>query len=298
MKFVRFLLTNKQIRVGLVSEEMVYDITPLMPENVDSLTDLIKNHQVTVGLLAGKELNSLEKYSFTDLDTEPNEEQPYLITPFDPPEVWACGVTYLRSREAREFETQSKTIYDHIYEAERPELFIKGNAANSRVVGPNNWVGIRNDSTWMVPEPELGLVLDADSEIMGFVIGNDQSSRDIEGENPLYLPQAKIFKNCCSIGPMLVTKDEIRDSCNLNIACRIYRGGEKIFEDSANTSQLKRSYDELISFLKRDNVILPGTVLLTGTCIVPPNEFSLADGDLIEIEIDNLGLLRNVARNI
>ncbi|MEH7178595.1 fumarylacetoacetate hydrolase family protein [Neobacillus vireti] len=221
-------------------------------------------------------------------------EELQLTLPIRPEEVWASGVTYLKSREARNLESKAATnqsIYDKVYEAERPELFLKSTL--NRTIGPDTPVYIRTDSNWQIPEPELGLVLSSKGEIVGYTIGNDMSSRDIEGENPLYLPQAKVWKNSCSIGPSIRLAETVDDPYNLLITCRIHRNSELIFEESANTSQLKRKYDELVSFLCRDNVVFNGTVLLTGTCIVPDEDFTLAEGDVIEIEISGIGVLRN-----
>jgi len=307
MKLVRFILpnsNNKEKRVGFLEENIVYDITQLFPNDIDFFTYLLEKAQkqevaisdILREILRDTDKNALPNYIFSDLDIPPNDKNPYLITPFDPPEVWGAGVTYSRSCEARERETQSKNIYDKVYEAKRPEIFFK--APLKRVVGPNDWVGLRSDSNWMVPESELGIVLDSTGKIIGYIIGNDMSSRDIEGENPLYLPQAKIFKHSCSIGPMLVLKEEIPDVRNLTIECRIIRAKDVVFQQSANTSQLKRSLVELINYLIQDNYVFPWTVLLTGTCIVPPDDFTLLDGDIIEVEIEKLGILRNVAKKI
>lgn len=222
-----------------------------------------------------------------------------LLVPIEAPEVWACGVTYERSRDARNYESEdgkigSTTFYDKVYDAERPEIFLKSTAA--RTVGPNDKVYLRNDSNWQIPEPELGLVINSQGEILGYSIGNDMSCRDIEGENPLYLPQAKIWRNSCSIGPAILLSEAVQDPYQFDITCRIFRNGEKVIEGNANTRQLKRKFDELVSYLLKDNQIFDGTVLLTGTCIVPPNEFTLADGDQIEIEISDIGILQNTVR--
>lgn len=227
------------------------------------------------------------------LPIESKLEDLTLTLPIQPEEVWASGVTYLKSRDARNLESKAtgESFYDKVYEAERPELFIKSTL--HRTVGPNASVYIRTDSSWQIPEPELGLVLSSKGDIVGYTIGNDMSSRDIEGENPLYLPQAKIWRNSCSIGPSIRLAETVEDPYNLNISCRIHRNSVMVFEGQANTSQLKRKYDELISYLLRDNVVFDGTVLLTGTCIVPPEDFTLADGDVIEIEITGIGVLRN-----
>lgn len=213
------------------------------------------------------------------------------VIPYVPPEIWGAGVTYLRSRDAREEETKMKGIYEMVYEAVRPEIFLK--TTGLRVVGPGDYACIRSDSNWSVPEPELATVLGFNQEIVGYTIGNDLSARDIEGQNPLYLPQAKIYNRCCSIGPVIATPETIQDPMNLQIEMRIYRHGTEVFRGSVNTRNLRRSIDELISFLCRDNIIAPGTILLTGTGIVPPDEFALQDGDSVEITIEGIGTLTN-----
>lgn len=222
-------------------------------------------------------------------------EELTLSLPINAYEVWASGVTYLRSRDARNYESQGNeptvSYYDKVYVAERPELFLK--STDRRTIGPNDPLYLRSDSNWIIPEPELGLVIDGNGTIVGYTIGNDMSSRDIEGENPLYLPQAKMWKHSCSVGPAILLAETVDNPYDFEIICRIFRKGEKVFEDSANTSQLKRSYEELVEYLMRDNIVFPGTVLLTGTCIVPPNDFTLNDGDLVEIEIPRIGKLIN-----
>ncbi|MCG7381496.1 fumarylacetoacetate hydrolase family protein [Paenibacillus sp. ACRRY] len=220
----------------------------------------------------------------------------HLITPLDAPEVWAAGVTYQRSREARNYEAtdgklDAETFYDKVYGAERPEIFFKSTAA--RTVGPNEAVTLRSDSTWQIPEPELGLVLAADGSIVGYIAGNDMSCRDIEGENPLYLPQAKIWRNSCSIGPAIRLAETVKNPYEFSIVCQIYRDESVVVKSEASTSELNRKLDELVSFLARDNDVYDGTVLLTGTSIVPPNDFTLEPGDRIEISISDIGTLIN-----
>lgn len=220
----------------------------------------------------------------------------HLITPVDAPEVWAAGVTYQRSREARNYEAtdgklDAETFYDKVYDAERPEIFFKSTAA--RTVGPNEAVTLRSDSTWQIPEPELGLVLAADGSIVGYIAGNDMSCRDIEGENPLYLPQAKIWRNSCSIGPAIRLAETVKNPYEFSIVCQIYRDESMVVKSEASTSELNRKLDELVSFLARDNDLYDGTVLLTGTSIVPPNDFTLEPGDRIEISISDIGTLIN-----
>jgi len=224
-----------------------------------------------------------------------------LSTPVDAEEVWAAGVTYEKSREARNYEaTQGKldarTFYDKVYEAERPEIFLK--STRSRTVPPEGEMCLRSDSHWQIPEPELGLVLMKDGAIAGYTVGNDLSCRDIEGENPLYLPQAKVWKRSCSIGPTIRLAETVADPYRLDITCRIYRGGRLAFEGEAQTGQLKRRLNELVAYLIRDNETFEGMVLLTGTCIVPPNEFTLEDGDVVEIEISGIGVLRNPMKQL
>lgn len=220
----------------------------------------------------------------------------HLLTPVDAPEVWAAGVTYERSREARNEESKGasggeETFYDKVYRAERPEIFLKSTSA--RTARPGSPVCIRGDSDWQVPEPELGIVLDSRGRILGYTAGNDMSCRDIEGENPLYLPQAKIWRRSCSFGPAIRLAETVPNPYDLTINCRIYRDGRLAVDESANTGQLRRKLDELASWLTRDNVVFDGTVLLTGTCVVPPDRFTLKPGDRIEIEITGIGTLVN-----
>ncbi|HET9001097.1 MAG TPA: fumarylacetoacetate hydrolase family protein, partial [bacterium] len=205
-------------------------------------------------------------FSYRDLDRAPSPEAPHLLLPVQPHEVWAAGVTYERSREARLAETTTVGIYDKIYDAERPELFFKATA--SRCVGPNAPIGIRSDSRWTVPEPELAVVLSEEGEVLGYTLGNDMSARDIEGENPLYLPQTKIYRACCSIGPTILLSDEPVEQ-RLTLWCRIERRGREVFRGEVGTSRIRRPIAELVAYLRRANDIPPMTVLLTGTGIVP-----------------------------
>ncbi len=249
---------------------------------------------------AGREgVSSLDLVRRSVLDTNllnMDWEALSLLVPIEAPEVWAAGVTYERSKQARNYEAtggkmDAATFYDKVYDAVRPEIFFKSTAA--RTVGPKANVFLRSDSHWQIPEPELALVLDKEGVIVGYTIGNDMSCRDIEGENPLYLPQAKIWRNSCVLGPAIRLVETVIDPYALQITCRIYRDNHKVVEGTASTGQLKRKLDELVSFLCRDNVIFDGTVLLTGTCIVPPNDFTLAAGDRIEIDITGIGTLVN-----
>ena len=214
-----------------------------------------------------------------------------LAAPIDRQEVWAAGVTYLRSRDARmEESVAAKSAYDLVYEADRPEIFFK--ATPSRVTGPGEEIAIRGDSTWDVPEPELALLINRDGEIVGYSIGNDMSSRSIEGENPLYLPQAKMYSRCAGLGPVITLAWEMGDIRDRAIRLVIRRGGEVLFDGSTSTSQIHRTFDDLVGYLRRHNEFPHGVFLMTGTGIIPPSEFTLEHGDDVEISIDNIGSLR------
>lgn len=211
--------------------------------------------------------------------------------PIDEQEVWAAGVTYLRSRDARMEESNQKDVYDQVYDADRPEIFFK--ATPNRVSGPGEPVAIRADSGWDVPEPELVLVLNSRGEVVGYTIGNDVSSRSIEGENPLYLPQAKLYSHSAALGPTIVLKDELSDVSNLPIELTIQRDGAMLFRDTTSTSQLHRPLDDLASYLFRANEFPSGVFLMTGTGIVPPSEFTLQQGDTVTIAVEGIGSLEN-----
>lgn len=214
-----------------------------------------------------------------------------LLPPIDGrTEVWAAGVTYVRSREARVAESEkSATVYELVYDAERPEIFFK--SAAWKVVGDEDPVAIRTDSTVDVPEPELAVVVNADGDIVGFTVCDDVSSRSIEGENPLYLPQAKVFAGGCALGPGIRPAWEIADPYRLGIALRIQRDGRIVWDGTADTGQLHRKLDELVRYLRHSDVFPDGVVLSTGTCLVPDLPFTLQAGDRIDIEIDEVGLL-------
>lgn len=204
-------------------------------------------------------------------------------------EVWAAGVTYRRSLEARAEEATDHTPYDLVYEAERPELFFK--APGWRVRGPGAPIAIRADSGWDVPEPELALVLDPRMRIVGYTIGNDVSSRTIEGENPLYLPQAKLYDGACALGPALVPADAVAPPFEIGI--QVLRGGDVVFAGETSTAQMRRSFEELAGHLGRALTLPEGAVLLTGTGIVPDTSVTLRPGDVVRIEIVGLGVLEN-----
>jgi 2-dehydro-3-deoxy-D-arabinonate dehydratase len=213
-----------------------------------------------------------------------------LLPPIDAQEVWASGVTYLRSKVARMDESRkSADIYDQVYDAERPELFFKSTA--TRVAGHGMPIRIRRDSTWNVPEPELVLVLSSHGDIVGATIGNDMSSRSIEGENPLYLPQAKIYNGSCALGPVIDLNEGEPEPRTILIA--ISRRGKSIFSGEISTSQMKRKATDLAQWLFRELQFPAGVFLFTGTGIVPPNDFTLNEGDVVTITIEGIGTLEN-----
>jgi len=207
-------------------------------------------------------------------------------------EVWAAGVTYKRSKIAREEESAgAASFYDKVYTAERPELFLK--AAAWRVIGPGGLVRIRKDGKWNVPEPELALVVSPALKIVGYTIGNDVSSRDIEGENPLYLPQAKVYDGSCAVGPVVTLAGAMPPLAGVQVKLEIDRGGKRAFEGSTNLGQMARTPEDLVGWLGRETSFPHGAILLTGTGIVPPDVFTLASGDDIRISIDGIGTLAN-----
>ncbi|MBC8078217.1 MAG: fumarylacetoacetate hydrolase family protein [Chloroflexales bacterium] len=234
-------------------------------------------------------------YALNELERAPAPDVAHLLAPVSPPEVWACGVTYKRSAEFRDAETGKEVgIYDQVYMADRPELFFKATAI--RCVGPDAPIRIRADSTFTAPEPELALLLNSEGAIVGYTLANDVSAWDIERANPLYLPQSKIFLGCCALGPWLVTPDEVDDPYDVALSCEITRGGVSVFAGSASTGQLNRRFEQLISYLLRDNAIPEGTVLLTGTGIIVPADVPLRPGDVVAISAPGFGTLRNTAQ--
>jgi 2-dehydro-3-deoxy-D-arabinonate dehydratase len=222
-----------------------------------------------------------------------------LTAPITPRDAWGCGVTYKRSAEFRDEETSgtsTKGMYDYVYSAERPEIFWKGTAAHC--VGPFEPISIRRDSEFTAPEPELALVLDRNGGLIGFTAADDVSAWDIERENPLYLPQSKIFVGCLAIGPVIVTPDEAGSGMDLDLRCRILRGEQAIFDGSVNTSRIGRSFEQLIEYLTRDNAIGNGTIVCTGTGVIAEREHALRTGDVVEITIDKIGRIANPVRKL
>jgi 2-dehydro-3-deoxy-D-arabinonate dehydratase len=280
LKVCRFLTSQRETRVGLLTGEN--QILDLSDAGVNNLTFLLETKDA---------LEQLETLSQQRLARFPlNQIQ--LLSPIERQEVWAAGVTYLRSKKARMEESNfSANAYDRAYSAQRPEIFFK--SLPEKVVGPGEPVGIRTDAQWNVPEPELALVINSHGTIVGYTIGNDMSSRDIEGENLLYLPQAKIYHRSCAVGPCIVVGSTETVARTWTITLQIYREGRIIFEGQTTVDQIKRRFEELVSYLCRSQTFPYGAVLLTGTGIVPGENFTLQPEDRVRIEVDGIGVLEN-----
>jgi 2-dehydro-3-deoxy-D-arabinonate dehydratase len=217
-------------------------------------------------------------------------EEVQLEAPLDGQEVWAAGVTYKRSKTARmEESAAAASCYDRVYASDRPELFFK--ATPNRVAGPGQPVRIRVDASWNVPEPELALVINSRKQLVGFTVGNDMSSRDIEGDNPLYLAQAKVYNQSCGLGPWITLSSAMPPRSEIGIQLQVFRNTERVFHGETHIEQMARSFEDLIGWLGRDNSFPAGAILLTGTGIVPENDFTLLPGDRIDISIDGIGTL-------
>lgn len=280
MRVAKVELPGGEKRVAVLVESGVYILA--WSENCRSLTDVL--HADDPVDLVGS--------MFDEKATLIAAQQVKMLAPIDRQEVWAAGVTYKRSQVARMEESESAAShYDKVYTAPRPELFFKANAR--RVSGPGQPIRIRTDTKWSVPEPELALVVSPAGKLVGMTAGNDVSARDIEGENPLYLPQAKLYDQCCALGPCILIPEEPLDLAATQITLKITRRGSEVFRGQTDLGQMKRTFEELIEWLMRDNSFPDGAILLTGTGIVPPNEFSLASGDIVSIDIAGIGTLTN-----
>lgn len=280
MKLCRFQQGPGRPRVGLVREDDT--ILDLSAEGIDRLTSLFEFEGLAaqLGALASQ---NLPRLALADVK---------LLAPLEQQEVWAVGVTYLRSKKARMDESEfSATAYDKVYDAPRPELFFK--SMPEKVVGPGGAVGIRGDARWSVPEPELAFILNSRGHIVGYTVGNDMSSRDIEGENLLYLPQAKIYTGSCALGPFVRVGATEAEARTWKISLEIRRGGKPVFQGEVSAGQLKRPFEEMAGYLFRCQSFPHGAVLLTGTGIVPPDSFTLASGDVVRISISGVGVLEN-----
>ena len=278
MKLGRFQNSAGEIRVGQLVD--AFTVADLSAAGITSITELLEDSDriQRVEALTGVPTVQLSEVK--------------LLTPVEQQEVWAAGVTYLRSKKARMEESDfSANAYDQVYEAPRPEIFFK--SLPDKVVHPGEPVGIRADSKWNVPEPELTLVINSAKEMVGVSIGNDMSSRDIEGENLLYLPQAKVYDRSCAVGPWIVvgaSEEEIRQ---WTIGVEIGRGGQSVFSGETSIDNIKRSFNELLDYLGRSQSFPHGAMLLTGTGVVPDDDFTLAEKDVVSIHISGIGTLGN-----
>ena len=280
MKLAKYRGSNGLVSVGLVEGESLQPLA--MSDQYRTLADV----------LDATDPAGVARFLIDHSAAPVALESVQLLAPVDAQEVWAAGVTYRRSKTARMEESETAaSVYDRVYDAPRPELFFKATAL--RVVGPDRAVRIRRDSAWNVPEPELVLVLNARLELVGFTIGNDMSSRDIEGENPLYLPQAKLYDQSCAVGPWVALAAFMPPRTAIEIRLSIVRGGAVVFEGQTDVGQMHRTFEDLIEHLGRDNTFRDGAMLLTGTGIVPGSDFTLAPGDTVNISIDGIGTLTN-----
>lgn len=283
MRLGKIRLTDNSIRVVIVEEDgRLRPLDLMQVESTRSLMDILNSND-PIGLarfLVDKTAATLDPRNVT------------VLAPIDRQEVWAAGVTYKRSQVARMQESETgASHYDKVYTAPRPEIFFK--ATPNRVSGPSEPLRVRADSNWSVPEPELALVISATKRLVGFTVGNDMSARDIEGENPLYLPQAKVYNQCCGLGPYIwIPESEVNRQAT-KIRLKIERNGTPAFEGETDLGQMKRDFLELIDWLTRENDLLNGAFLLTGTGVVPPDNFTLNHGDLVSIEITSIGTLTN-----
>jgi 2-dehydro-3-deoxy-D-arabinonate dehydratase len=280
MRVCRFETKQTAIHIGLVADNST--LLDLTPAGVTQLETLLESDAPAL---------RLQELAKQNLPRVPLNEVK-LRAPVERQEVWAAGVTYLRSKKARMEESDfSASAYDRVYEAERPEIFFK--SLPEKVVPAGEPVGIRRDARWSVPEPELALVLNSRQKVVGYTIGNDMSSRDIEGENLLYLPQAKTYRNSCALGPWIHVGPDEETARRWEITLNIVRSGTTVFSGSTSVGQIKRRFDELTGFLFRSQVFPHGAVLLTGTGVVPPDSFTLQEKDIVRIEISGIGVLEN-----
>ena len=288
---VRYFQPESGARLGLSIGGTIHDVSHRYPSLAAWFRGSCGKVDSAIADVRSAAAESQISFPASALDNAPSPDTAHWLPPVDEQEVWAAGVTYLDSRKARQEEAvDGGDVYARVYVAERPEIFYKASLKNT--VGPFGKVGIRRDSSWNVPEPELGLVVNPAMEMVGFTIGNDMSSRDIEGENPLYLPQAKVYTASCALGPgiLLAPSEQWLDT---TIRLSIRRDGAEVFSGSISTDQIKRSIPELIDYLGRSNSYPAGAILLTGTAIVPPAEFTLQPDDVVSISIDGIGRLEN-----
>ena len=299
MRLSQIIWPDGRVHAGLVEGSEVIDLALDGTQRVDQFVALAaKRQQPLQHVIAAARNVANSSYPLQSLLTPDSSDAPRLGLPIHPPEVWGCGVTYKKSAEFRDEDTQQTTrgIYDRVYTADRPEIFFKATA--HRCVGHNEPIAVRKDSTFTAPEPELAFVLGPDKQILGFTIADDVSAWDIERENPLYLPLSKIYDGCCALGPWIVTADELDDPYGLHMTCTIRRGAETIFQGSVSTSRINRSFEHLIHHLTLSSSTPVGTVVCTGTGIIVGPEHALREGDTVEIEVDGIGTLSNPVKQL
>ena len=297
LQLCRYFLPGSGARLAAVRAGQVYDLTASHQPGLATLNAwmqfvLREGLARAIELLHSTVSGAQPAARWADLLVAPDANRPHLLAPLDEQEVWAAGVTYRRSAEAREEEAHNIGVYDKVYSAERPEIFMK--ATPQRVVGPHAPVRIRGDSFWNVPEPELTVVFAPDMQVVGYTVGNDMSSRDIEGANPLYLPQAKIYTGSCALGPAITLLPDLDLQPGATIGLRIELAGAAVFVGETSTREMKRTVAELGGYLGRYNAFPAGVFLMTGTGLVPPDDFTLQPGDDVQITIGGIGLLRNL----
>lgn len=294
MKFVRFFHPEDGARCGVLLDDRVHDISDTISSLAKWLQQSATDTDKAIADLKNAAQNATTQYPAAIFNNAPSHDQAHWLSPLDSQNVWASGVTYERSREARQEESvDGGDIYARVYSAERPEIFFKAQA--DQTVGMFDHVGIRSDATWSVPEPELGLLINPALQVVGYTIGNDMSSRDIEGENPLYLPQAKMYTASCAIGPAIVIQP-LTEWVPTTIEITIQRDGNTMFFGNIHTDRIHRKMNELVDYLGRCMQFPNGVLLLTGTGVVPPNEFTLHADDVISITIDGVGTLTNAVK--
>jgi 2-dehydro-3-deoxy-D-arabinonate dehydratase len=297
MQLVRFFHPKVGAAVGVLRNDVVCDVTEAVGSVAVWLRGSVGRVADAIAELGAAADVAVRTFPAVLFDQPPAPDVPHWLPAADEQDVWAAGVTYERSRAARQEEAQDGgDVYARVYTAQRPELFFK--AKGSWVVGQWGQVGIRRDATWNVPEPELALVINPVMEIVGVTVGNDMSSRDIEGENPLYLPQAKMYTASCALAPGILLRQMDEHWPALDIHLRIERDGQEVFSGSTSTQKIRRTPRELADYLGRSLAFPQGAVLLTGTGIVPPESFTLAAGDVVTIAIDGVGTLINTVKTV
>lgn len=282
MRVATIQLADDSVHLAVIENNQVRILDLMQVDSCHNLADLLHSPD-PIGLA---------RY-LVDQKTRPiGIDEVRFRAPVDRQEVWAAGVTYKRSQVARMEESETgASHYDRVYTADRPELFFK--STPRRVSGPGEPVRVRFDSQWSVPEPELALMVSPEKKLVGLTIGNDMSARDIEGENPLYLPQAKLYNQCCGLGPCVLVPEKPIDRAGTKIVLEIKRGGREVFRGDTDLDQMARSFEDLIGWLGKENDFPHGVILLTGTGIVPPDDFSLENGDEVSITITGIGTLTN-----